>query len=108
MRRSLREIAEPVRARARANVKHKTGRRGAGSPLEPSIRIGVTARAVSVYSNKPHAAVQDLGGRVGQGALITRASASAYMTKAVQESGADVETSLEHLGERIAYKFGGR
>lgn len=108
-RKTLRAIAKPVQEKAKANVQHKTGRHGGASVphLASSIRIGVTSRSVSVYSNAPHALVQDQGGRVGHGAVITRASASAYMTKAVQESQPEVENALGNLGDDIARTFEG-
>lgn len=96
-----------MQAKARANVQHKTGRHGGPDvpKLAGSIRIGQTTSALSVYSNAPHARVQDEGGRVGHGAVITRASASAYMTKAVQQSQGDVEKALGGLGDDIANEF---
>lgn len=102
-RKALKEIAEPVRSKAQANIQHKTGRHSKDGPLK--VRISASQRAVSVYANEPYAAVQDQGGRVGHGAIITRASASAYMTKAVQQSKGDVERALGHLGDRIANQF---
>lgn len=106
-RKALREIAKPVRDKAKANVQHKTGRHGGPDvpKLAGSIRIGATQSVLSVYSDAPHARVQDEGGRVGHGAIITRASASAYMTKAVQESQKDTEKALNDLGERIESQF---
>ena len=102
-RKALRAIAKPVQEKAKANIQHKTGRHSKDGPL--TVRIGVTSNSVSVYSNTVYALIQDQGGRVGHGAIITRASASAYMTKAVQESQADVEQALGGLGDDIAREF---
>ena len=101
-RKVLREIAVPVQQRAKALAPVLTG------ALRSSIKIGATTRALSVYSNAPHALVQDRGGRVGKGAVIQRARASAYMTRAVQEGRANVEHQLGELGDRIADRFEGR
>ena len=104
-RKALKEIAEPVRAKAQGNVQHKTGRHGGDGPIK--VKISATQKAVSVYANAPHSRIQDEGGRVGHGAIITRASASRYMTKAVQQSKGDVEKALEGLGDTIANQYGG-
>lgn len=105
--RALREIASPVRALAISNIEHKTGRHGDPKlpHLAETIRIGRSAKALSVYSNLIYSRIQDEGGRVGHGAIITRASASAYMTKAEQESRPAVEAALGHLGDRIEREF---
>ena len=102
-RSALRRVAEPIRGRAQANVQHKTGRHGQDGPIR--VRTSVTTRGVSLYANAPHAAVQDFGGRVGHGAIITRASASHYMTKAVAESHPVIEAGLNSLGDEIGRKF---
>ena len=102
-RKALKEIADPIRAKAQANIQHKTGRHSKDGPLK--VRISVTQKGVSVYSNEVYARIQDQGGRVGHGAIITRASASRYMTKAVQQSKGDVERALNDLGNRIANEF---
>lgn len=106
-RRALREIAEPVRAKAMANIEHKTGRHGDPKlpHLASTIRIGASQRALSVYSNLIYSRIQDEGGRVGHGAIITRASASAYMTRAEQESRPIVEKALGNLGDHIEREF---
>jgi hypothetical protein len=105
-KRELKDIGNAVRDRARAKVQHKTGRHGeSGIRLAPSIKTSVTQRGVSVYSNAPHAAVQDRGGRVGHGAIIQRARASAYMTKAVKDSRGTVEESLVQLGSKIEQEY---
>ena len=107
LRAELKAVAEPVRAKAKANVQHKTGRHGQErTRLADTIKVSATQRAVSVYSSSPYAAVQDVGGRVGHGALISRASASHYMTKAVQDSQHDTEAALDRLGQTIERKYG--
>lgn len=102
-RKALKEIAEPIRAKAQANVQHKTGRHGQDGPIR--VKVSATQKAVSVYATAPHSRVQNDGGRVGHGAIITRASASHYMTKAVQQGRSDVENALEGLGDTIANQF---
>lgn len=102
-RKALKEIAEPVRSKAQANIQHKTGRHSKDGPLR--VKVGATQRAVSVYATAPYARVQDSGGHVGHGAIITRANASAYMTKAVKEGQPVVEKALGELGDRIASQF---
>lgn len=106
-RKALRDIAEPVRVLARANIEHKTGRHGDPNlpPLERSIRIGARAAALSVYSNQVYAGIQERGGRVGHGAIVHRARASAYMSKAVIESRPATIRALEQLGDTIEREF---
>lgn len=97
----LRKMAEPIRDRARANVEHKTGRHGDPDlpPLADTIKIGVTQKAVSVYSASPYSARQDRGGYGNHGSLITRANASAYMTRAVEQGQANIADEVENLWE---------
>lgn len=102
-REALRRIARPIRDDAQGNVQHKTGRHGQDGPIR--VKVGVTQRSVSIYANAPHAAVQDFGGRVGHGAIITRASASHYMTKAVREGRDTIERGMDSLGDEIGRKF---
>lgn len=105
LRKRLREVAEPARSRAMANVQHKTGRHGQEKKhLADTIKVGVTQRAVSIYSTSPYAAVQDIGGHVGHGAVIERAKASHYMTKAVQIK--EAEAALQAAGRDIEQKYG--
>lgn len=98
-RAALRGIARPVQRRAQGNAPVDSGK------LRGSIRIGVTTKSVSVYSNKPYAAVQDLGGRIGKGAVIQRADASHYMTNAYRDSKPDTEQALRELSDRIADEY---
>ena len=104
LRKRLTELAKPVRDKAQANIQHKTGRHSKDGPLR--VKIGVAQRGVSVYSNEPYARIQDQGGRVGHGAVITRASASQYMTKAVREARADTEAALQQIGQDIENEYG--
>lgn len=101
-RKALKAIAVPVQARAKANAPVLTG------ALQKSIKISATNKRLSVYSNVPYAGIQDRGGRVGNKAVISRASASGYMTKAVQQGRAEVEAALVALGRDIEQNFGGR
>lgn len=108
LKRDLRQIGNNVRDRARANISHRTGRHGDPTlpRLASTIRVGVKARALTVFSDQPYARVQDQGGRVGRGAVIPRARASAYMTRAVQQSRSTVEQQVERLGDTIEREFG--
>lgn len=101
----LRQLANRVRDRARASVEHKTGRSGDQPPLAGSLKTSVTQKGASVYSDALHAGVQERGGRVGHGAVIPRASASAYMTKALAKSQADTEKELLAIGSSIEREF---
>lgn len=106
LRRRLSEVAEPVRSRAAANVTHKTGRHGNPGPaLENTLKIGVSATSVSIYSNAIHSIVQDQGGRVGRhgATLLRRANVSQYMTRAVQQETPKIQAALEAaIDETIA------
>lgn len=106
VRRELKEIGDAVRDRAARNVEHKTGRHNPGQKhLEHTLKTSVTRNAVTVFSNAPHAGVQDRGGRVGHGAIIHRARASGYMTKAVSQSKRDTEAALGDIGRRLEADF---
>lgn len=106
LRRGLREAAKPVRTKARSYVTNETGRHGqSGIRLAPSIRIGVTARGASVYSMAPHAAAQDLGARLGNNAILRRADASRYMSRAVQDSQADTSRRMQGVLDSVGRDF---
>lgn len=108
LKRRLREAAQPVADQAKANVTHKTGRHGNSGPtLERSIKVGVNARSVSVYSAAVHAIVQDQGGRVGRNraTLLRRASVSQYMTRAVQQKTPEVIDRVDRVLDDLAKDF---
>lgn len=98
----MRVIGQHVRddAQAGAPVGPRPKRAHSG-PLAASLRVSVTQRGVSVYSNEPHAFVQDRGGRVGHGAIITRARASGYMSKAVSSNQVLVTAALDALLDNV-------
>jgi hypothetical protein len=97
VRTGLREIGDKVRDKAKGNVTNRTGR-GTGA-LAGSLKTSATLSRVSVYSDLPHSRVQDTGGQVGRGrsTLLTRASVSQYMTRAVDAAEHDVDASVETL-----------
>ncbi|MDP2712096.1 MAG: hypothetical protein Q8O56_12845 [Solirubrobacteraceae bacterium] len=102
LRRDLRELGNSVRDGARSNAPvGPRPKRSATPPLAGSLRVSVTDKGVSVYSNAAHAYVQDRGGRVGRGAIITRARASGYLSRAV--AGVDVQMTrkLNDVLDRI-------
>jgi hypothetical protein len=109
LRKGLREIAEVVRRKAEGNISHRTGRHGDEGPLADSLRLGVTQRTVSVYSNLEHSRVQDQGGRVGRNhaTLLKRGEVSQYMTRAVQSSAPEVEQKVNELLDRLGRDFEG-
>ena len=105
--RELRELAKGVQRQARSNVEHKTGRHGGPDvpKLAPSIRTSVTRTGATVYSNAPHAAAQDLGARVGKGAILQRSQVSRYMTRAVDESKSEIERGMDRVLDRLGRDF---
>lgn len=107
LRRELLDIAGDVRSVARTYVKHRTGRHGGPNVprLAPSIRSGVTTQGASVFSSAPHSIVQDVGGRVGHGAILKRSEVSHYMTDAVRDSQPYVTRRLEVLLSEIEHTF---
>lgn len=109
LRRELRTIARGVAVVARRNVPHKTGRHGGPDVpyLEKTIRTSVTLTGASVYSDAPHAYVQDRGGQVGRdhATLLKRADVSHYMTNAVRDSRGDVERRLGRLMDELGRDY---
>lgn len=106
LRADLKQIGEGVLKVAKANAPvGPRPKRSSTRPLRESLRIAVNAKGVSVYSNELHAAVQDVGGRVGNGAIVPRARASHYMTKAVKDSAADTTKALERLLDSLERDF---
>lgn len=104
LKKRLKEAAEPVKRAAQAGVTNKWPDRP--GDLAASIKIGVNQRSVSVYSNAPHAKVQDQGGVVaGRGPHIFRASASKYMTKAITKSAAEVNQRLGKVLDDLGRNF---
>ncbi len=102
LKRDLRTLGKTVLADAKSNAPvGPRPKRSSTKPLAASLRISVNQRGVSVYSNAEHAYVQDRGGRVGKGAVITRASASGYMTKAVADARPRVNRELEQILDRL-------
>lgn len=107
LRAELREIAKGVARDAKGNVTHKTGRHSKGPRLKGSIRVSVTARSASVYSNAAHALVQDVGGQVGRNraTLLKRAEVSQYMLKATHNAGPHIERQVEQMLDRLGRDF---
>ena len=101
VRKGLRSIGDTVRDKARANVRSRTGK------LAGSIRTSATLTRITIYSNLIYSRIQDEGGRVGRGGatLLTRASVSQYMRRAVDGSGPTVDRELELMLGRIHDKF---
>lgn len=105
LRNELREIANVVRDDARSRAPEGDGRSGKPGRLRSSIRSSVVVRGASLYSNSPYALVQDQGGTVGYGAVITRARASGYMSKAVQFAQPMVSRRLEGVLDHLGREF---
>jgi hypothetical protein len=107
LRRELREIANDVKMTAQAGVRHTTGRHGGPNVprLAQSIKATTTGSGASVYSQAPHAAVQDVGGQIGHGAIIPRARASHYMTGAVREAQPYISRRMEGLLDEFGREF---
>lgn len=107
LRRELRDIADDVKMDAQANVTHKTGRHGGPNVphLGPSIKSSTTGTGASIYSDAPQAIVQDVGGQVGNSAILRRADVSHYMTKAVEDARPYVNRRLEELLDEFGREF---
>lgn len=99
----LDDIGQTVRGRAKANVPA-----GGSGVLRASIAKSRTLRAVTVYSNVVYARVQDQGGRVGRNhaTILGRGNVSQYMTRAVRDSGGEIERRLEQLLTNIVNDLG--
>lgn len=97
-KKSLRELGKSVLTDARANAPVGPRPKSSKTPaLAGSLKVSVTAKGVSVYSNAAHAYVQDRGGKLGKGAILPRASASGYLTKAVNSNQARVRIEVNKL-----------
>lgn len=105
--RELRAIAKTVRDAAKANVSHRSGRHGQGPTIEDSLRISVRQAGVSVYTDAPHARVQDQGGQVGRdhATLLKRAEVSQYMTRAVRDEQPRMSQRLQGLLATFGAEF---
>lgn len=101
-RKELKGLGGAVLGRARSNAPvGPRPKRSSTRPLAASLRIAVNAKGVSIYSNEPHAYVQDRGGRVGKGAIITRARASGYLTRAVRDGKPETTAAIERLLDKL-------
>lgn len=107
LRKELKGIGEEVKLVAGENVSHRTGRHGSGPRLAGSIKVSVRQAGVSVYSNAPHAFVQDRGGRVGRGhrTILERGKVSQYMTRAVRSEQDRMSKRLEGVLDRLGQDF---
>lgn len=95
---AFKEAGALIAETAADNIGHKTGRHGnTGKPLAQTLRVSATSTALSLYSNAPHAGVQDQGGQVGRGhlTLLKRGEVSQYMTRAVTSDSSKVEEMIE-------------
>lgn len=109
----LRLLGEKIAKDAPGFVTHYSGHRGP-YPKEPdnprlgeSVRVNVTTRAASIYSTAMHGGVQNVGGQVGRGrsALIERAKASHWMSKAVSTNYAFLQMEIEGLLDWVVREF---
>lgn len=109
LKRGLARIATVVRREAVGNITNRTGRHGSEGRLEGGLRISMTQRSVSVYSNLEHSRVQDQGGQVGRhrATLLKRSDVSQYMTKAVRDSSQEVEKQVDELLDQLGRNFEG-
>lgn len=108
LRAELKTAASVAREKARGFITHTTGRRGnAGPPLADTLRVSVTQAGASVWSDAPHAVVQDVGGRVGRGQLtvLRRGEVSRYMTRGVQSAQPEIEARVNAALDRVERDF---
>ena len=97
------EIVAPVARRNAPKGTRSRDYRFSGDVLEDSIRTSGARGRYSVYSTAIYGGVQNYGGRVGRNhaTLLTRASVSQYMSKAVVSTRdlvkAEVEGTLDWL-----------
>jgi hypothetical protein len=102
VQRRLHNIGEHVAVASEGFITHGTGRHGdpALPRLEDTVRVSVTQRRSTVYSQSPYAAVQNFGGGpkagwAARGPHIPRASASKWLNKAVASERTYVDSEYD-------------
>lgn len=108
LKEGLKDIGKGVQRKAKENAPEGPRPKRSDAPkLKGSIRVSATTRGVSVYSNAPHAYVQDRGGRVGRNraTILQRGNVSAYMTKAQRSEQPHVSRRLQGLLDSIGKEF---
>jgi hypothetical protein len=108
LQRRLRTVGETVAKAAPQYVTHNTGP-GTGV-LEGSVKVSVTTKTASVYSNSVYGGAQEYGagpkaGWAAQGPHIQRANASKWMTKAVESQKAFVAVEMDSLLDWVVEEF---
>lgn len=103
----MRRIGEKIAKDAPGFVTHKTGRHSDPNQprLEESVKVSTTLRSASVYSTAIYGGVQNVGGRVGHGAIVKRADVSHWMERAVATNQKYVQAEVEALLDRLLKEF---
>lgn len=108
----LRNIGEHVAEASRGFIPHRTGRHGdKGLPrLEDTLKVSVTARRSTVYTDSPYSAVQQYGGGpkagwAGRGPHIKRGNASKWLTRGAASERAYVEQETDALLDWIVREW---
>lgn len=101
VQRRIREIGERVALVAASKAPRRTGE------LQHSIKTSVATRSASVYSTAIYGGVQNVGAwtKEGRGPHVTRARASHYMDRAVQELAPWVEQEIQAVVDWILTTF---
>lgn len=105
LRKRLRNVGQDVAKVARNNVTHESGRHFGSPAIEDSIRVAISRNSAAVYSTAPHGGVQNVGGRVGHGAILKRADVSQYMNRAVAQTREEVARELDGLLDWLVDTF---
>lgn len=100
LRSRLRAIGQIVREQASDNAPRQSG------ALAGSIKVSVTQKGASVYSTSEYGGTQNVGGWVkGRGPHVSRANASRYMSRAVDETRGEVKDEMDELVKWLLREF---
>ena len=100
VRKRIRNIGKLVAEQAATNAPVRSGE------LKGSIKVSLSAKGASVYSTSPYGGAQNVGAwSQGRGPHISRASASRYMNKAVEEKRAEVAREMEAVMQWVETEF---
>lgn len=92
IRSELRQAADPIRAGAAARAPHRTG------DLAASLRIGVTARGISIYSRDPGAGVVYYGGTISPRGVPIHFRRTEFIAREVDEHSDEL---VDNLGDAV-------
>lgn len=100
LRQNIRDGAEKVLTRARAAAPHRSG------ALSRSLKISVTARKASIYSNLPYAPVVHWGGEIKPKGVAIRFPRTEFASRAAEEGADQLVQDIAAGVERAARRTG--